>query len=134
MSIEKAWSYYVDSCKCGERQTNNCAHYLSNAFINAGYSDLDGGTGANWRIVNGFCVCPAGRPIRAKEMRDWFSRTFSEQSGPPTNGYTAVYQERPSNGRGHVLIQKYSEGNRDGYRGTCDLYNNPDWKTMGYYH
>jgi len=77
MSLQKAWDAYENECVCKERQENNCAHYISNALIKGGFSELDGGEGGNQRIRNGFCVCPKGRPIRAKELRDWFARKGS---------------------------------------------------------
>ena len=44
--------------------------YLSNAMILGGFSEIDGGKGVNFRIVNGFCVYRSGRPVRAKELGD----------------------------------------------------------------
>lgn len=41
-------------------------------MIKGGFSELDGGKGAEYRIVDGRCVCAMGRPVRAKEMRTWF--------------------------------------------------------------
>ena len=114
---------------CGYAYDNNCAHYLSNAMILGGYSEIDGGIGANFRIVNGFCVCRSGRPVRAKELRDWFGRKWTHHSTPPTNGICLVYQE--SNGQGHVLLKKYQGGSSIGHQGTGDY---PGWPIQQYYY
>lgn len=71
-SIGSAYSAYRGRCEYGERLENNCAHYLSDAFIRAGYTELDGGEGRYARTHNGRAVCKAGRPIRARELREWF--------------------------------------------------------------
>ena len=47
MSLQSAWDQYTDSCVCGYAYDNNCAHYLSNALILGGFSEIDGGKGAN---------------------------------------------------------------------------------------
>ena len=130
MSVQSAWDNYSHSCVCGEKYKNNCAHYLSNALIEAKYSDIDGGKGANFRIVNGFCVCRSGRPVRAKELRDWFGKEWSFHSLPPTDGIVLVYQEK-SNGQGHVLLKKYKDGKSTGHQGTGDF---PAWPTQQYYY
>ena len=130
MSFQSAWDNYSSSCVCGYAYDNNCAHYLSNALIKGGFSEIDGGVGANFRIVNGFCVCRSGRPVRAKELRDWFGRKWSFHSSSPSDGMVLVYQER-SDGQGHVLLKKYSGGNSIGYKGTGDY---PSWPTQQYYY
>lgn len=129
MSLSTAWSSY-NGCKCGNKHgyKNNCAHYLSNALISAGYSALDGGTGYEMRNVNGYCVCSSGRPIRAKELRRWFGLEFTKDS-TPRDGINAVYQEQ--GGQGHVLLKKYSNGKSTGYCGTGDF---PHWSTQEYYY
>ena len=103
MSLQSAWGQYTDSCVCGNDYENNCAHYLSNALILGGFSEIDGGKGANFRIVNGFCVCRSGRPVRAKELRDWFGRKWTYHSSPKPDGINLVYQEE--DGQGHVLLK-----------------------------
>lgn len=130
MSLPTAWSSY-GGCICGNKEgyKNNCAHYLSNAMIIGGYSEIDGGTGREKRIVNGFCVCSAGRAIRAKEMRSWFGRKWTKHLAP-RNGINVVYQER-ADGQGHVLLKQYSGGKSAGYRGTGDF---ADWPTQEYYY
>jgi hypothetical protein len=131
-SIATAFANYRDACNCGEDLGNNCAHYLSDAFIRSGYAGaLDGGTGARYRRFNGRIVCRAGRPVRAKEFRDWFSsRASSTQDGEPTGaGHWAVYQERRRDGQGHVNIHAHTDGTYD-WRGTTDL---PTWRTQTHY-
>lgn len=130
-SLSSAWSSYSGTCLCGNKEgyANNCAHYLSNAMILGGYSQINGGKGAEMRIVNGFCVCSEGRPIRAKEMRSWFGTKWTRHSSP-TEGINVVYQEE--RGQGHVLLKKYdSKGKSIGYRGTGDY---PSWSTQEYYY
>ena len=129
--IESAWDKYSSSCVCGHSYDGlNCAHYLSNALIKGGFSEIDGGVGDNYRTVHGFCVCRSGRPIRAKELRDWFNKTWSLHYSPPHDGLALVYQEK-SNGQGHVLLKKYSGGKSLGHKGTGDY---PDWPIHQYYY
>ena len=124
MSLEVAWKSYTDSCECGDSfEGKNCAHFLSNAFIKGGFTEIDGKRGDKFRIVNGFCVCTHGRPVRAKEMRAWFARKWKRQQ-KPQEGYNAVYQEEK--GQGHVLLQKGTD-----YVGTG---NYPSWSTQEYYY
>lgn len=130
MSLQSAWDKYSNSCVCGYAYENNCAHYLSNALILGGFSEIDGGKGANFRIVNGFCVCRSGRPVRAKELRDWFGRKWTYHSSPMSNGINLVYQQ-DSSGQGHVLLKMYKDGKPVGYKGTTDI---PSWPTQQYYY
>ena len=62
------------------------------ALIQGGFSAIDGGSGADLRIVKGFCVCSSGRPIRAKELRSWFGKKWTRHSSPK-DGIDVVYQE-----------------------------------------
>lgn len=129
MSIQSSWDNYSNSCVCGYAYENNCAHYLSNALTKGGFSEINGGVGGNFRIVNGFCVCRSGCPVRAKELRDWFGRKWSLHSSPPSDGTILVYQE--SRGQGHVLLKKYKDGKSIDYKGTTDL---PSWPIQQYYY
>ena len=90
--------YYSHICACGLKYTNNCAHYLSNAFIQAGYTDL--------LYFNQITArCAAGRPIRAFDVLSWFKTKRTEsRTGlvPRGNGYWATYQETP--GWKHVAV------------------------------
>ena len=78
MSLDQAWSDFDGSCTCGEVLENNCAHFLSNALISAGNTELNGGPGSLYRTVNNRVVCKSGRPVRAKELRDWAATTLNK--------------------------------------------------------
>ncbi len=86
---------------------NNCAHYLSDAFIDAGFSDLSSAHPCvTHRCGTPDCTSGGKRPTRAKDMRCWFlgkdaSPVASVKKG---TGFYAVYQERQSDGQGHVVI------------------------------
>lgn len=127
-SLAQAYSNFDRGCECGEDLGNNCAHYLSDALIEAGYSQLDGGSGGLYRRRNGRVVCKEGRPVRAAELRDWFASqaTQTEEGEPDANSdYWAVFQERRSDGQDHVLIHKHEADGTYSYRGTGDY---PGWK------
>jgi len=129
-----AYSNYRGRCECRENLGNNCAHYLSDALIRAGYGELDGGKGSLYRRRNGRIVCKSGRPVRAKELRDWFaSKATNTLTNEPESdipdGYWAVYQERARDGQGHVLLHKHS-GSAYTWRGTG---NYPRWRTQMHY-
>jgi hypothetical protein len=129
-SIQNAFDNYRGTCDCGENLGNNCAHYLSDAFIRTGYGELDGGVGHLYRRYNGRIVCRAGRPVRAREMRDWFDgRATSRQEGEPADEqYWAVYQLDSYPG-GHVVLHHHS-GTNYYPRGTGDY---PTWGTQRHY-
>ena len=130
MALENVWASYSDSCVCGYKYDNNCAHFLSNALILGGFSQIDGGVGDNFRIVNGFCVCRSGRPVRAKELRTLFFAKSWKKYPYPGDGLCLVYQERASDGQGNVLLKRYRAGNLIEYRGTGDF---PTWRVQEYY-
>ncbi|MFC1751467.1 DUF4157 domain-containing protein [Pseudomonadota bacterium] len=110
-SLQEAANVFDLDCSCGEALANNCAHYLSDAMIDAGYSELDGGIGGMYRRRNGFVVCKHGRPVRAKEMRDWFATEGTvENAAAKPDGYYAVYQQRDSDSQGHVTIKQCAGG------------------------
>ena len=116
--LQQAWSEYVDSCECGHRYSDNCAHYLSNALIKGGFSDLDGGNGADLRNVSGRIVCCSGRPIRAKELRAWAQAKWGQPKSSRQDGINFVYQERRSDSQGHVLLKNISDMK---FKGTGDF-------------
>lgn len=133
-SIARAFQLYRGQCECGEHLENNCAHYLSDAFIRAGYSQLDGGHGGYAREVNGRVVCKAGRPIRAREMREWFQSmaTTTENGEPIDDQHWAVFQLDTGPDRywgGHVVIHAHSGANYTP-RGTGDY---PNWAIQEHY-
>lgn len=142
-SLEKAFDAYTsNSCSCGIRYADNCAHYLSNALIKGGFSELDGGNGKDLRKErNGMIVCRTGRPVRAKELRNWFKKLYGRSYLEPRVGVNLVYQERMSNGQGHVLLKKYTQkmvinyhnkwpavtSKGQNFRGTADFDGEPGW-------
>jgi hypothetical protein len=78
-SIGLAAARFTESCEGGGYFKHNCAHYLSNAFVKAGYFDLT----QPHPFVNARCQrtgdddfpgCDpsAKRIIRAKELEKWF--------------------------------------------------------------
>ena len=82
---------------------NDCAHFLSNAFIRAGYTELL--TSGLISARDSKCSSSSRRPIRAYDMLKWFQKMETKfLSGPlePDTGTWAVYQEKP--GWKHVLI------------------------------
>jgi len=129
-SIEDAFDNYRGTCDCGEDLGNDCAHYLSDAFVRAGYTELDGGSGSLYRLHNGRIVCKEGRPVRAREMRDWFAgrATTTFNGEPDDNQYWAVYQHDSYPG-GHVVIHHH-RGTSYTSRGTGDY---PAWGEQRHY-
>jgi len=75
-----------NSCAGGDRFSNNCAHFLSDAFIRAGYTDLQG--------FGERCYTPAKRPIRAREMWSWFNTRAVRRCNTVqrNTGWWAVFQ------------------------------------------
>jgi len=118
-----AFNVYYNGCTCGQVYENNCAHYLSNAFMRQ-----------HWPVTfpAGAAKCPHGRMIRAKEMLDWLRNSFNPQFKQNHNGinygYWFVYQEA-SNGQGHVCIHRH-QGGFD-WRGTGDY---PAWPVQWHYY
>ena len=100
--LKEAFDGYQNHCKCGVSYDGlNCAHFLSNTLINTGFTELG--------KLEDAATCPSCRPIRAKELHKWFKDNFTFCPDPPTDGYTLVYQERQSDGQGHVLLMKFPE-------------------------
>ena len=108
-TIEGAAKVFAKSC-LGRQSTyeNNCAHYLSDALIRAGYNQL----AAAHDCVTARCGSPncgsgGKRPIRANDMRCWFA-DMAPQAPTSTvernTGFYVVYQLRPRDGQGHVVI------------------------------
>lgn len=120
-SLEDAAKAYNETCAGGDRVSNNCAHFLSDAFIRAGFTELETSDLITER-------CPHGRPLRAQEMLKWFqSKAERFHSGrlEPNSGYWASYQEKP--GRRHVTILDTSTGK---FYGTADC---KDWPVQWNY-
>ncbi|GAA4331029.1 hypothetical protein GCM10023086_61140 [Streptomyces venetus] len=116
-------SYWTESCLGGDTFSNNCAHFLSDAFIRAGYTEL---TTAN-PYINARCYTPARRPIRARDMWAWFqSRAVRTSNTPMSNtGWWAVFQlNEAAYWGGHVLLLDTDTWRYygTGYYGTWNQY------------
>lgn len=113
MSLSSAFRSYNGRCVGGDSFPNNCAHFLSDAFIRAGYRELL----PNNPHINARCS-PAKRPIRARDMWSWFrskarrtSRTVRRNTG-----MWAVFQLNESQyWGGHVVLL---DSNAWKYQGT----------------
>ena len=117
------------------KQDDNCAHFLSDALIKGNFSELDGGEGLNHREENGFIVCPSGRPVRAKELRNWAEQKWGPPHSSPRSGINFVYQEGSQKNQRHVLLKMYWNLwffylNIDD-RGTGDYYY---WEVQEYFY
>ena len=102
-SIEKAASMYVNSCAGGDAYENNCAHYLSNAFILSGAEGL----GNAHTCIEARCGTAKKRPIRARNMRCWFQEKAAKNSREivKNDGFWAVFQLKEEEyWGGHVAI------------------------------
>lgn len=132
-SLEGACKKFEEKCVGGGAFVNNCAHYLSNAFIQTGYSELN----KSLECVEARCseenTCDLGsylkhRVIRAKNLRCWFASKAkkTDDSVAKNSGFWAVYQERPTDGQGHVAVIDTDSWK---YYGTGWF---PDW-TQEYY-
>jgi len=88
-----------NSCAGADSFENNCAHFLSDAFIRAGYTEL-----MQWGAR---CYTSAKRPLRAREMWSWFQLMAVNSSNTlqRNTGWWAVFQldERVYWG-GHVVL------------------------------
>ena len=77
---------WANSCAGGDSFGNNCAHFLSDAFIRAGYTEL--------QSYGARCYTWAKRPIRAREMWSWFNSKAVKRSNTvqQNTGWWAVFQ------------------------------------------
>lgn len=124
-SIAGAASLYNGRCKAGDAYANNCAHFLSNAFIAAGYEEL---LPPN-ECVNARCNTNAKRVIRARDMWCWFKAMAVESTNniPNNSGFWAVFQlDETEYWGGHVVI---IDSNNNKYYGTG---NYSSWKQYAY--
>ncbi|MFF8407571.1 hypothetical protein ACF06P_38805 [Streptomyces sp. NPDC015684] len=115
--------YWTESCLGGDTFANNCAHFLSDAFIRAGYTEL---AGAN-PYISARCYTFAQRPIRAREMWAWFKARAVRTSNTPmrNTGWWAVFQLNESvYWGGHVLLLDTDAWTYygTGYYGTWNQY------------
>lgn len=112
-SVATFWSG-AGNCVLGSTPPNNCAHYLSDAFVRAGYSELIRKKSENKGIFTAWCdtITPPhkrndnARPIKALEMKNWFNSmaTKKETTKQTNSGFWAVYQFDASKNQGHVLL------------------------------
>ncbi|MFN0193791.1 MAG: hypothetical protein ACKVP5_17765 [Aestuariivirga sp.] len=126
-SIAGAAATYAGSCAGGDSYNNNCAHYLSDAFIRAGYTELNPPN--DCIDSDGRCGTSAKRPIRARNMWCWFKEmaTKSATTLPKNDGFWAVFQlDETAYWGGHVVI--IDTDNNVSY-GTG---NYPDWDQYAY--
>ena len=119
-SIAGAAGYFNSTCTGQDRLENNCAHFLSDAFIRAGYDELLPPNAC----INARCETGAKRPVRARDMWCWFKKLATEeaQTLPKGKGFWAVFQlDETVYFGGHVLI---IDTDTNIYYGTG---NYPDW-------
>ena len=57
-TLEDVAKAYNEACVGGGRESNNCAHYLADAFIRAGYTDLKTSKLITERCKRGWCFLP----------------------------------------------------------------------------
>lgn len=102
-TIAGAASLFTKSCEGGDSYENNCAHYLSDAFLRAGFDDLK----APAACINTRCATNSKRPVRARDMWCWFQekQTESRDKIPSKEGFWAVFQLNEAEyWGGHVII------------------------------
>ena len=117
-TLEDVARAYTETCVGGQRESNNCAHFLSDAFIRAGYTEL-----LDSELITERCLCGEGRVVRAQDMLKWFqskSQRFHTGRLEPNTGFWATYQEKA--GRRHVTILDTRTGK---FYGTADCKNWP---------
>jgi hypothetical protein len=119
-SLEMVASYWADSCVGGDALANNCAHFLSDAFIRSGYTELNPPA----TCINARCETSAKRPLRARDMWCWFQSRATKTSTQLTKGtgWWAAFQLKETvYWGGHVVL---FDSNNWKYYGT-GWY--PDW-------
>lgn len=105
-TITGAAAAYRGSCVGGDRYANNCAHFLSDAFIRAGFTELAAGGSASG-FVHARCDTSAKRVIRARDMWAWFQSKATETATTlqKNTGLWAVFQlDEAQYWGGHVVI------------------------------
>src|SRR5262249_960283 len=86
-------------CKGQQKYDNNCAHFLSDALIRAGFHELVTDPKL-YKCDKSTCKVPTDRrPIRAREMWEWFKRKAQLKHEkikwdqiPKNSGWWAVFQ------------------------------------------
>lgn len=124
---------WTESCTLKDVEINNCAHFLSDAFIKAGYTELTRSGGnvciTEWCDYDSGSNNPSARPIRAKEMWAWFKTMAAStlRKKPNKKGYWATFQWDKDYSGGHVLL--YDSDNNVEY-GTPAHW---DWSDQYFY-
>lgn len=116
-TLEGACKKFDGKCSGGGSFLNDCAHFLSDAFIDAGFSELNQSQICVEVRCNQDSTCDLGanlnhRVIRAKNLRCWFAEKASKTATSigENSGFWATYQERASDGQGHVAIIDTNSG------------------------
>lgn len=124
----------VSCCAGSQKFENNCAHFLSDALIRCGFTELLTDSSL-YRCDKSNCKIPnARRPIRAREMWAWFQKKATKrQEKVPWNqikknsGWWAVFQlNEPEYWGGHVIVLNTNNWE---YYGTCSY---PKWDQYAY--
>ncbi len=103
LSLAPVAAKWNNSCAGGDAFDNNCAHFLSDAFIRAGYEELK----PNNPHIHARCGTAAKRPIRARDMWEWFQSKATKTSRTLTRntGWWAVFQlDESAYWGGHVAL------------------------------
>lgn len=120
-TIAAAAANFKGECKGGDHYANNCAHFLSDAFMRADFIL----PASLYR-----CATPFKRAIRAREVREWFKKKAGgaeRRTLPIKEGYWAVFQlNEQEYWGGHVVIV---DTDRNIYFGTGHY---PDWDQYCY--
>ncbi|MER8044499.1 hypothetical protein [Streptomyces sp. NPDC094032] len=116
-------SCWTNKCVGGDAFVNNCAHFLSDAFIRAGYTELADPN----PYIEARCSTYAHRPIRARNMWSWFKSKAVRTSYTPTQntGWWAVFQlDESVYWGGHVVLYDSDTSTYygTGWHGTWNQY------------
>jgi hypothetical protein len=136
--IQKTWNsacqscegnYPSSCCKGGMTYENNCAHFLSDALVRAGFVELLSDASL-YKCDKADCgVSTQRRPIRAREMWVWFQNKAKVKKEKirwndiqKATGWWAVFQlDETKYFGGHVLVLDSDSWQ---YYGTCSY---PAW-------
>lgn len=124
-----------NSCCAGSQKfDNNCAHFLSDALIRCGFTELLTDSSL-YRCDKSNCKIPnARRPVRAREMWAWFQKKAVKRQEKvqwnqikKNSGWWAVFQlSEAEYWGGHVIVL---DTNNWEYYGTCSY---PNWDQYAY--
>ena len=74
------------------------------------------------RNVGGMLRCECGLVLRAKELRNWAANKGKKVNQTSNNGVFLIYQERNSDGQGHVYSLIYGAVKGNGLGADWDEY------------